>query len=378
MSRMCFTLCAVTLLFAATEGLANSNSCTNDSKGNCQEQNSADVSSLLQSRVVSELDVEMNGESQLSEAPSAQAPTAPTSIKDLFHVKDWANKWEWENTDTLEVLSGPTDVSLNDKAKTQGRAWEVKLGASLFRISIENDIGLEVSQVAERLEQLPVLYRRALEIVSEDGKDGIAFYGSLFSIFPNISSQEYLNVIPMVNTGIICHEAGNVMQQRASSKATDILDRYAVAIANDDISVSSYGDLSPSLDLAEFAKYYAYCMGAVDCDLPVLRDESPERYSIWEEVLTRVQGEAPTQPPSTQAPTMAPTEVPTEAPTEAPPTKKECKMAFRQCKTASPLPKDRKAIKDRKKECKRSRKECNDQRNAQRVQDAPQLAQLGQ
>jgi len=188
-----------------------------------------------------------------------------------------------ENEDEARILSGPESVELK-RGQAPGKAWSVRLGKSRFRVSIEDVTGLEIEEALRRIERVPPLYRRCLEIVSEEGKDGIAFYDDLGGAAAH-GGQEYLNILHRVGAEVIIHEAGHVMEQRARDAEPDILERWGEAIEKDGVSVSPYGDRVVHEDQAEFAKVYALCLDAGPEHLERLAERSPERYALWERML---------------------------------------------------------------------------------------------
>ena len=160
----------------------------------------------------------------------------------------------------------------------------MELGESSFRVSIEDVTGLEIEEALRRIERVPPLYRRAFEIVSEEGKDGVAFYADLGGAAAH-GGQQYLNIIDRAGAEVMIHEAGHIMEQRARNTETDILDRWGQAIAADGVSISPYGDRVVHEDQAEFAKLYGLCLNAGEPFLEELRTRSPERYALWERML---------------------------------------------------------------------------------------------
>ena len=186
-----------------------------------------------------------------------------------------------KNTARLKIVSGPTTVALK-RGMSAGRTWLVSLGDSEFRISIEDQSKAKLGSVAAKLEKLPPLYRRAFEIVSELGKDGVTIYKNLGGAAAH-GSQNYLNIIPQAGSIVYMHEAGHVMEQRARNEQADILDQWAVAQKTDQVSVSRYGDGVTHEDLAEFAMLYAGCLDAGK--LNELKKASPRRFQLWERIL---------------------------------------------------------------------------------------------
>ena len=186
--------------------------------------------------------------------------------------------------DTIEELNGPTAVALN-RGQSPGREWQVRLGAHRFKVSIEDSTGMTLSDVSARIERVPAMYRRAFEIVSESGKNGVAFYSDLGGGAAGHGGQAYINLIPTVGTDVITHEAGHAFEQRATSSESDVPQRWQDAIAADGVSVSGYGDGAWWEDEAEFAKVYAWCYDAGAVELAELRSASPARFDLFERIL---------------------------------------------------------------------------------------------
>ncbi|MEC7725322.1 MAG: GDSL-type esterase/lipase family protein [Planctomycetota bacterium] len=187
------------------------------------------------------------------------------------------------NKDKARVLSGPKRVKLK-RGEAPGKVWEVALGEHRFKVSIEDVTALDIELALQRIEQVPPLYRRCFEIVSEEGKDGVAFYKDLGGAAAH-GGQQYLNIISRAGAWVMIHEAGHIMEQRARNSEEDILERWKDAIAKDKVSISPYGDSVHHEDLAEFAKVYALCLDVSKAELAKLKRRSPARYALWERVL---------------------------------------------------------------------------------------------
>ena len=173
--------------------------------------------------------------------------------------------------------------------KQPGKQWWVRLGQSKFKVTIVDSANLKLETALASAERIPIAYRRALEVVSEDQKAGLAFYKTLGGAAAH-GGQAYLNMIPLKGNraaSVIAHEAGHVLEQRARSAEKDILDRWAEAVKADNIDVSPYGNQANAEDQAEFARLYAYCIdSAVGKDMKEeLKKLSPERFELWEHML---------------------------------------------------------------------------------------------
>ena len=187
------------------------------------------------------------------------------------------------NVDKARLVGGAKRVALK-RGGARGKTWRVKLGKSRFRVSIEDATGLKISEALRKIERVPPLYRRCLEIVSEKGKDGIAFYDDLGGAAAH-GGKEYLNILAKVGAEVVIHEAGHVMEQRAKESEPDILEQWAAAISSDGVSVSAYGDRVVHEDQAEFAMVYALCLDGGGDYLERLKACSPARYALWERML---------------------------------------------------------------------------------------------
>ena len=187
------------------------------------------------------------------------------------------------NQEKARVLARAKKVKLK-RGQAPGKTWRVALGTSRFRVSIEDVTGLKIDEALRKIERVPPLYRRCLEIVSEEGKDGVAFYADLGGAAAH-GGQEYLNILHRVGAEVMVHEAGHVMEQRAKNAEPDILERWGAAIKADGVSVSPYGDRVVHEDQAEFARVYALCLDGGAKYLERLKQCSPERYALWEQIL---------------------------------------------------------------------------------------------
>jgi hypothetical protein len=214
-----------------------------------------------------------------SQSPPAAPAAGKTQLIAHFHAlrRNFGNA----NTAKVEILSGPEAVKMH-RRQSPGKVWQARLGGSKFKITIE--VKLEVT--FERLQRLPAEYRRALEVVSEDKKDGVAFYADLDGAAAH-GSQNYLNLVKDAGVEVISHEAGHVLEQRATRADPTVLERWNKARTEDAVSISGYGDAANHEDLAEFAMLYAICLDAGKERLAEVKEKSPRRFAIWQEILTK-------------------------------------------------------------------------------------------
>ena len=188
-----------------------------------------------------------------------------------------------KNQEKAKVLSGPAEVKML-RGQAPGKVWQVMLGNTSFKITIEDKVNLQVADCLKRVEQLPPAYRKVLQIVSEGTKDGLAIYANLDGAAAH-GSQDYLNIVPNADAIVIAHESGHILEQRASSAQPKTLEHWQQAITADKISVSAYGDQVAHEDLAEFSLAYALCLDAGKDKLKDLKRLSPQRFAQWELIL---------------------------------------------------------------------------------------------
>ena len=219
-----------------------------------------------------------------SQSPTAAPAAGKTQLFAHFHAL--MRNFGKANTTKVEILSGPEAVKML-RGESPGKVWQARLGESKFKITIEDKLGMGLPETFERLQRLPVEYRRALEIVSEDKKDGVAFYADLGQGAAAHGSQNYLNLVKGAGVEIISHEAGHVLEQRATRADPTVLERWNKARTEDAVSISAYGDRVNHEDLAEFAMLYAICLDAGRERLAELKEKSPRRFANWQEILTK-------------------------------------------------------------------------------------------
>lgn len=234
--------------------------------------------------------------------PAATAVTATAAAKDakppkqkmLFEIfSPIMREIGTLNTQRAEILSGPISIKTRKFVRGKGmtpataKQWSVRLGRSTFKITIDDEAEKwTIANAMSRVQQLPAIYRRCLEIISEKGKTGLTFWKGLGGAH---GSQDYINVEPGARARCMVHEAGHCLEQRARSSEADILKRWQEAIKADKIDVSGYGNGSHWEDLAEFAQLYAYCIdfAAGRGMKRQLEKLSPNRFKLWEHILRK-------------------------------------------------------------------------------------------
>ncbi|MBL9088551.1 MAG: hypothetical protein JNM10_15540, partial [Planctomycetia bacterium] len=180
-------------------------------------------------------------------AGSATPPVAPKVERLVDVVRPFAATFGAANADVPKLVSGPKPVAMpNDKSP--GRQWVASLGTVTFKVTIADATKLAPADVFTHVRRLPVPYRRMLEIVSEDGKAGLAVYPELGGAAAH-GSQDYLNVIPQANVFVLVHACGHVLEQRTTRGAPKTLEAWGEAAAKDGVSVSEYGDTVVHEDL---------------------------------------------------------------------------------------------------------------------------------
>ncbi|MFM8386930.1 MAG: hypothetical protein ACKOCB_08975 [Planctomycetia bacterium] len=222
-------------------------------------------------------------------ADGREAPATPVRLVD--HVRPLAKAMLERPREAAQVLEGPAVAAMRND-RSPGRTWMARLGGTTFRVTTQDASKVGVEHVLEQVQRLPARYRRCLEIVSEPQKDGVAVYADLQGAAAH-GSQDYLNMIPAATVFVVLHEAGHILEQRATSRKPGILARWATAAAADRISVSAYGDLITHEDQAEFALVYGIALDAGPEHLEALKALSPRRFALWEEILALAAAPAP-------------------------------------------------------------------------------------
>lgn len=216
-------------------------------------------------------------------AAAAPAPPAPPPERLVDEARPLAKALRARAGAPTVVLEGPAVAAMKND-RSPGRTWLARVGETTFRVTIQDAAKVDVGHVLAIVAQLPARYRRCLEVVSEPGKDGVAIYAELGGAAAH-GSQDYLNMIPAADVFVVMHEAGHVLEQRATRAQPDVLARWAEAIAADAISVSAYGDTITHEDQAEFALVYGIALATGPDVLSRLRALSPRRCALWEEIL---------------------------------------------------------------------------------------------
>jgi len=187
------------------------------------------------------------------------------------------------STTKVKVVSGPKTVEMRN-GKVAGKQWIARSGRFRFKLTIQDETGVELDHLVKLLEKLPAPYMRACTVVSDEGEDGIAIYAELGGARGH-GGQRYINITPAADALVVAHEAGHALEQVARDADPKILDKWEEAIKADNISVSDYGDNVRHEDLAEFAQVYAVCLGAGPEHLALLKKLSPARFALWESIL---------------------------------------------------------------------------------------------
>ena len=224
-------------------------------------------------------------------APAAPAPPAPRPERLIDEARPLAKALRARAGAPTAVLEGPAVAAMKND-RSPGRTWLARVGETTFRVTIQDAAKVEVDHVLAIVARLPARFRRCLEVVSEPGKDGVAIYAELGGAAAH-GSQDYLNMIPAADVFVVMHEAGHVLEQRATKAQPDVLKRWADAIAADAISVSPYGDTITHEDQAEFALVHGIALATGPDALARLRALSPRRSALWEEILALAGASAP-------------------------------------------------------------------------------------
>ena len=189
------------------------------------------------------------------------------------------------NTHKVKIVSGPTAVKMRN-GRVPGKQWRATCGKYRFKLTIQDETKLPLDTLVKRVEQLPMPYVRACEVVSDELEDGLAIYKNLNGAMAH-GGKQYINTLPHAPSVVIAHEVGHSLEQCARESDPRLIEKWTSAIKSDNRSISGYADSSNTEDLAEFAKVYAVCFNAGPERLAELKKLSPRRFSLWEQILLR-------------------------------------------------------------------------------------------
>ena len=215
-------------------------------------------------------------------------PAAKKEVKQkkLFQIfRESFRNFGAKNTHKVKIISGPTPVKMRN-GRVAGTKWRATCGKYRFTLTIEDKTKLPLETLIKRVEQLPMSYVRACEVVSDIGEDGLAIYSNLNGAMAH-GGKGYINTVPHAPAVVIAHEAGHTLEQAARESDPKLIEKWSVASKADNQSVSGYGDTADSENLAEFAKVYAVCLDKGPEKLKELKKLSPRRFAMWEHILLR-------------------------------------------------------------------------------------------
>jgi len=168
-----------------------------------------------------------------------------------------------------------------------GRAWRAQRAGHPFTVTIEDGHDEVLSHVLRQCSRLLLQYLAVLEIVSEEGEDGLALY-QLLDGAAGHSSENYVNVINSTLT-LLLHEFGHAIEQQARNRGNaSFIDEWKGAIRADAVDLSAYPLKSAWEDCAEFSTLHGIAL--TRGSLEQLRGHSPERLRLWTWALEQVNG----------------------------------------------------------------------------------------
>ena len=215
--------------------------------------------------------------------PAAKKETKQKKLFQIFGeaFKDFGAK----NTHKVTIVSGPTPVKMRN-GRVPGKMWRATCGKYSFKMTIQDGTKCDIPTLTKRVEQLPMSYIRACEVVSDMREDGLAIYFKLGGAMAH-GGKQYINTVPHAPSIVIAHEVGHTLEQAARESDSKLIEKWGAASKADNQSVSGYGDTCDSENLAEFAKVYAACLDKGPEQLKELKKLSPRRFSMWEHILLR-------------------------------------------------------------------------------------------
>jgi len=220
------------------------------------------------------------------DAKSKPAEKKEVKQKKLFQIfRECFKDFGKTNTHKVKILAGPTPVRMRN-GRVPGKMWRATCGKYRFKMTIQDGTKCDIETLTKRVEQLPMSYVRACEVVSDIHEDGLAIYENLNGAMAH-GGKGYINTVPHAPAEVIAHEVGHTLEQAARESDPRLIEKWGAASKADNQSVSGYGDTSDSENLAEFAKVYAVCLDKGPEKLKELKELSPKRFAMWEHILLR-------------------------------------------------------------------------------------------
>ena len=184
--------------------------------------------------------------------------------------------------------------------------WDIEHGGFQYRICLGEELKdrIPLEDLLGWVANVPIPYRKGLEIISEEGKDGLEFLSRERVGNGGFAWEEYIhigihqNIVTNSEKGlhsadelmrVILHEIGHVCNARyIGGSRDDPNTEWKAAIVADPTQVSNYGNTNSKEDMAEFGYLYAmakYMHGDNPEYLKRLQQMTPNRFVLWEKIL---------------------------------------------------------------------------------------------
>ncbi|MBW8017144.1 MAG: hypothetical protein FVQ82_13240 [Planctomycetes bacterium] len=217
------------------------------------------------------------------------------------------------NLQRATITHGPKVVEMKQGGKP-GKQWNVSLGISKFRVTLEDGAKTTIKDAIALAEKMPVRYRRALIIASGNevdddamkdrrrvkkeaiekanaakaDREGLAFYASIKS--PTCTGDS-MTLPDGTTPELLARAAGLLLASRLQETEADLFDRWAKAAKADGIRVSKkVGPAkNPKADIVDFAGLYAHAIDHImgRGQHGQIQKVSPERCKLWRHVLEK-------------------------------------------------------------------------------------------
>ena len=184
--------------------------------------------------------------------------------------------------------------------------WDIEHGGFQYRICLGEELKdrIPLEDLLGWVANVPIPYRKGLEIISEEGKDGLEFLSRERVGNGGFAWEEYIhigihqNIVTNSEKGlhsadelmrVILHEIGHVCNARyIGGSRDDPNTEWKAAIVADPTQVSNYGNTNSKEDMAEFGYLYAmakYMHGDKPEYLKKLQQLTPNRFVLWKKIL---------------------------------------------------------------------------------------------
>ena len=159
------------------------------------------------------------------DAKSKPAEKKEVKQKKLFQIfRECFKDFGKTNTHKVKILAGPTPVRMRN-GRVPGKMWRATCGKYRFKMTIQDGTKCDIETLTKRVEQLPMSYVRACEVVSDIHEDGLAIYENLNGAMAH-GGKGYINTVPHAPAEVIAHEVGHTLEPAARESDPRLIEKW--------------------------------------------------------------------------------------------------------------------------------------------------------